>query len=148
MQHRLATTVFCLIAPFGLVLAGCPGDLESPDRFAGQFGGGGCPDIEMDIIPKDCAKASCHSGSTPMGSLDLSGSDIVTQLSNKKCVGDPKVLLIDTANPAKSALYTKITASPPFGAQMPFATTKLDEATQACFLSWLEDSVKGKTTSP
>jgi hypothetical protein len=38
-------------------------------------------------------------------------------------------------------MYTKLTASPPFGARMPFGETPLDDATIACVLQWITQQV-------
>jgi hypothetical protein len=140
MQHQKRLLFIAVSLSLPLMLAGCAGDLESPQRFDALLGD--CPDIQETVIAKDCAKSNCHKAPNLMGKLDLSAPDIVTQLSGKAATGGPG-LLIDPTHPAESVLYTKITANPPFGAQMPFATTKLDEGTQACFLSWIESSVKG-----
>jgi hypothetical protein len=138
MLHRRALLVSAALAA-GLL--GCPGSLEDPSRFDGQFGN--CPDIEM-VIATTCAKASCHSGASPTGSLDLASPDIVMRLSGKKAVGGPG-LLVDPSDPAKSVLYTKLKNPPPFLSQMPLTGAKLDDATQACFLTWIEDQLKGTT---
>ena len=147
MQHRrlLPFVAAIGVATIATCLLGCPGDLESPGRFDAQFGA--CPDIEADIIQKDCAKSFCHKPPNLMGSLDLSQPDVITRLSGKMAVGgDGKGLLIDPTNPEDSVLYTKITSNPPFGAQMPLSGAKLDLGVQQCFLSWIEDSVGKGTT--
>ena len=54
-------------------------------------------------------------------------------------------MLVDPNDPAKSVLYTKLQSPPPFLSQMPLTGAKLDAATQACFLTWIEDSLKGET---
>jgi hypothetical protein len=46
-------------------------------------------------------------------------------------------LLVDPSNPTMSVVYTKLTATPPFGARMPFGQTPLDDATIACVLQWI-----------
>jgi hypothetical protein len=138
MQHLRASL---FVASLAVALVGCPGSLEDPSRFDGQFGD--CPDIDM-LIATTCAKNNCHAGSNLMGSLDLGSPDIVSRLSGKKAVGGPG-LLIDPKDPAKSVLYTKLGSTPPFLSQMPLTGAKLDASTQACFLSWIEDQLKGST---
>ncbi|MFT3770248.1 MAG: hypothetical protein QM820_32875 [Minicystis sp.] len=130
-----------LIAPLMLAaaLTGCPGTLEDPERFAGQFGT--CPDIPT-LFTGTCATASCHTADNPAGSLDLASPDIVGRLSGKAAAGGSGKL-IDTGAPDQSVLYTKLSAPPPFGARMPLTGTPLDDTEVACVLTWIEDSTKG-----
>jgi hypothetical protein len=50
--------------------------------------------------------------------------------------GEGVGLLIDPATPSKSVLYTKLLASPPFGARMPTGGS-LDTSTTQCVLAWI-----------
>ena len=47
-------------------------------------------------------------------------------------------LLVDPSAPSASVLYRKLTASPPFGAQMPLGQKPLPGAMAACVLDWIE----------
>jgi hypothetical protein len=124
---------------FVTALAGCPGSLDDPDRFAGQFGT--CPDVPA-LLSKTCATAGCHAAENPSSGLDLASDDIVGRLSGQKAVGGSG-LLIDPTTPADSVLYEKVTDAPPFGGRMPLGGDPLDDAQVGCILSWLETSTKG-----
>ena len=118
-----------------VALAGCPGSLEDPQRFADQFGGG-CPDVPA-LFQSSCASAGCHSTSDLAGSLDLASPMVFGRLSGKMAAGGPG-LLIDPDQPEASVLYSKLTAAPPFGSRMPLAAEALDDATVACVLAWID----------
>ena len=127
-----------------VALPACPGSLEDPGRFAGQFGGGGaggCPDVPV-FFQTTCAGASCHNATSPANMLDLASPDVAARLSNKMATGGPG-LLIDPAHPEASVLYTKLTASPPFGSRMPLTGGPLDDTTVECVLTWIQTSTKG-----
>ncbi len=117
------------------VLAGCPGSLEDPGRFADQFGGG-CPDVPA-LLQSACASAGCHSASDAVGSLDLASPMVFGRLSGKMAAGGAG-LLIDPDEPDASVLYAKLTAAPPFGSRMPLSAEALDDATAACVLAWID----------
>lgn len=139
-SQRLSTFAARLLAPaFAVVLAGCPGSLESPERFNEQFGN--CPDIPT-VFQSNCALAGCHTGTLPAGGLNLSVPDLTTVLSGKMAMGGPG-LLIDPMTPAQSVLYTKLTDTPPFLSRMPLSGAPLDDSTQACVLDWIQTSAKG-----
>jgi hypothetical protein len=126
-----------------LVCTACPGELTDPALFRGDGGAldnpepapdaGACPDIPTQVFQADCA--ACHSASSPQGGLDLASPDVAARLVGVPAQGAG--LLIDPADPAMSALYTKLTSTPPFGARMPLGGTPLDDATMGCLLTWI-----------
>jgi hypothetical protein len=138
----------------GLLLGGatwgCPGTLDDPARFldAGAAAdvsapvegdeagaGGSCPDVPG-LLAQTCTASTCHSASNKAQGLDLQSPDVAARL-----VGVPATegagVLIDPSAPAKSVLYAKLTASPPFGARMPLGAAPLDAPTLACVLAWV-----------
>jgi hypothetical protein len=151
MRHLLAA----LIVPVS-VLAGCPGTLDDPASFyaglgidgggggggggAGGDAGGGCPSPPPSF-GTTCSVSGCHAATMPAGGLDLASPNIVMRLSGKQATGGPG-LLIDPTTPAASVLYTKLTATPPFGARMPLVGAPLSDADIAGVLSWIECSTK------
>jgi hypothetical protein len=137
----------------------CAGTLEDPGRFseggtAGADGGGssggsdggaagdqgappgdgGCPDIPT-LFVSTCTASGCHNPSDKAQGLDLQSPNVATRLVGV-CSTESKGELIDPTNPSASLIYTKLTASPPFGARMPFLQTPLSAATIACVLTW------------
>jgi hypothetical protein len=114
---------------------GCPGSLEDPSRFSDAAGS--CPDVPTAVFQTTCSSTSgCHSATDKQLGLDLQSPGVAARLIGVHPMGGPG-LLIDPSNPAVSVVYTKLTATPPFGARMPFGQTPLDDATIACVLQWI-----------
>jgi hypothetical protein len=129
----------------GLACAGCPGNLENPERFtdaaadavtpADDAGdGGGCPDVPSDIFGKVCATAGCHNATDKSQGLDLQSPNVGTRLAGACARGGG--YLIDPTNPRASVMYTKLTATPPFGGRMPTGQA-LDDTQLACVLAFI-----------
>jgi hypothetical protein len=116
---------------------GCPASLEDPGRFSDA---GACPDVTSDVFNKVCSTSGCHSAVDKMVGLDLQSPGVASRLLGVRATGGTG-LLIDPSNPAMSVLYTKLTATPPFGVRMPFGEAPLDDATVACVLQWITDQV-------
>jgi hypothetical protein len=130
-------TNFIRAAVVGLVAAcvGCPASLEDPGRFTNALGP--CPDVPQDVFIKVCSTtAGCHSAVDKMLGLDLQSQGVASRLVGVHATGGPG-LLVDPASPSTSILYTKLTASPPYGARMPFGEAPLPDATIACVLQWI-----------
>jgi hypothetical protein len=89
------------------------------------------------LVQAKCGNASCHGAPASSTGLDLTSPSLATRLAGRKgpsaCSNN---LLIDSANPARSALYLKVT-SMTCGSQMPLGGS-LTPGEQACVLSWIE----------
>jgi hypothetical protein len=93
------------LAAASLLMAGCPGTLDDPDRFldagpaigvGGDGGGGGgngtggapCGNVEQEIFLKTCATSLCHhdgsSGKEIAGGLDLTPPGVAARLVGKQ----------------------------------------------------------------
>ena len=120
-----------------LVAAGCPGSLEDPARFAGEFGmeGGSCSDVPT-FLSTTCGLAACHGATSPQQGLDLVSPDVHARLSGVMAKEGPG-LLIDPSNPSASVLYTKMKGPAPFGALMPLGGVPVADAETACVLAWI-----------
>jgi hypothetical protein len=129
-------TILLRAAVVSLVAAcvGCPASLEDPGRFADVVGP--CPDVPQDVFIKVCSTAGCHNPVDKMLGLDLQSPDVASRLVGVPAMGGPG-LLVDPSSPSSSILYTKLTATPPFGARMPFSESPLPDATIACVLQWI-----------
>jgi hypothetical protein len=84
---------------------------------------------------QSCGVAGCHDATTKAEALDLASPDVAARLVGVLAV-EGNGLLIDPASPGASVVYTKLTATPPFGGRMPTGTP-LDDATIQCVLSWV-----------
>jgi hypothetical protein len=121
---------------------GCPGGLQDPSRFDLQASNAGCPDVPQSLFLPTCATSACHSADAKMEGLDLQSPNVAARLIGAHAMGGPG-FLIDPSTPAASVIYTKLTATPPFGVRMPFSEPALDEATIGCVLQWLTEQVDG-----
>jgi len=149
-------------------MAGCsPGSLDDPGRFdvngspagtdiaGGQDGGGtgivlgeggACPDIPR-FFAATCTASSCHNASDEAQGLDLQSPDVASRLVSVMATEGPG-LLVDPSAPSASILYLKLTASPPFGAEMPLGQKPLPEAMTACVLDWIESGEMASANAP
>jgi hypothetical protein len=146
-----------VVSSAGLALAaataGCPTSLDDPGRFDGNGGpsgtgtgddsqdgvlgeGGACPDLPQ-FFAATCTASSCHNASDLAQGLNLQSPDVASRLVNVMATEGPG-LLIDPSAPGASILYLKLTASPPFGAQMPLGQKPLPGPMTACVLDWIE----------
>jgi hypothetical protein len=154
--RRWAVLSACLA--LAAATAGCPTSLDEPGRFDvngrasgpdrgghAQDGGsarsvlgegGECPDIPQ-FFAATCTAGSCHNASDEAQGLDLRSPDVTSRLVSVMATEGPG-LLVDPSAPSASILYLKLTASPPFGAQMPLGQKPLPEAMTACVLDWIE----------
>jgi hypothetical protein len=154
LPHRTAA-IAALLAP-ALAAAGCAGTITDPWSFAAQGDGGGagptvdaaapaCPDVPTKLAAS-CAGTGCHDATTRAQALDLASPGVASRL-----VGVPATegagLLVDPSNPSKSVVYTKLLASPPFGARMPTGAP-LDDATIACVLDWVTSVAGSGSAAP
>jgi hypothetical protein len=148
----LAATPFRAPACVGLLVsaiawAGCAGSLADPAAFSADTGDAGapanvdadasaasCPDVPT-LLAATCGSAGCHDATTKAESLDLVSSGVAARL-----IGVPSVegtgLLIAPSTPSQSVVYTKLLATPPFGARMPTGNP-LDAAHIQCVLDWV-----------
>ncbi len=98
--------------------------------------GGACPDIPL-FFAATCTASRCHNASDEAQGLDLRSPGVTSRLVSVMATEGPG-LLVDPSAPGASILYLKLTASPPFGAQMPLGDKPLPDATTACVLDWIE----------
>jgi hypothetical protein len=129
------------------LVSACAGTLDDPDRFrdggaptppAAEAAAGPastCPPIETGVLAPKCASAGCHTATGGAGNLDLASPDVLGRLANKAATGGPGSLVVP-GDPDKSVLYSKLTATPPFGSRMPLGSN-LDDATLACVHDWI-----------
>lgn len=141
-------------------LWGCPGTLKDPAEFEDLPEGsapvedsaagidaetappldGGCgPQVPSTIFTPVCATSACHGASIRQSGLDLASPINLADLIDKPTVEDADggLLLINSAHPLESAIYTKVTANPPFGLQMPYGMTPLSAAQIQCVQDWV-----------
>jgi hypothetical protein len=158
-RFRRVSLMVCL-AGLSPALGGCPGTLKDPAEFenlgdgsapaedgpvAGDDGGtspadGGCgAEVPSTIFTPICATSACHGASIHQSGLDLAAPVNVANLLDQPTFEDSDggFLLIDPVNPLQSALYTKLTATPPFGLQMPYGMAPLSADQIQCVEDWI-----------
>ena len=129
-----------------IATSGCPGTLRDKERFLvdatpGETAidgadAGGCGDVVTRIFRPQCGSGVCHGAIAPQQGLDLVSASVATRVvgvAGRECAGT----LADPAAPETSLLYTKLTAQPPCGAQMPLAQLPLTSADIACVRAWI-----------
>ena len=124
-----------LLLVFASLLAGCPGDLEDPDRFldGGTFT---CPDITGELFVDRCGGSICHSGAEPAAGLDLVSPGVVSRLVDQKGRDCPGIL-VDPVDPEGSLLYDKLLPNTACGSPMPLGRPMLSQAELACVRDWI-----------
>ena len=89
------------------------------------------------LVQMKCAGSACHGAPASGTGLDLTSPMLAMRVEGRKgpsaCAN---TLLIDKANPKRSAIYLKVTGTE-CGSRMPLGGT-LSAAEQACFLSWID----------
>jgi hypothetical protein len=170
--QRIALACLGVLGTGGLlVLAGCPANLENPERFdmpntnagasatgGGAPGGGAGSMVDLSkvtpLFAMSCATSvACHAGAAVSG-LDLTPpfearlvNAPATHL-NSGVTDCPAAKLIDTATPAKSWLLLKVTpgAFGDCGALMPFAAPMpLGAADMATITKFVNDEAAAAT---
>jgi hypothetical protein len=135
-------------AVLALLLSGCPGSLENPDRFTqGQLA---CPveiDVEVDIFQMKCSDAGCHGATQPASGLDLVTPGVAERMLGKMAVGCPGRLLIDAERQSDSVLLDRLSAMPECGLRMPLGRTPLSDDELDCVEEWVREAVETATTS-
>jgi hypothetical protein len=136
-------------------LVGCAGTIEDPALFTSNSAdptgappptattSSGCGDPTTSIFPASCAASACHGSSSPQAGLDLASPGLPGRLVGKMASGGPGFLIDPSGDPDKSILYSKLTATPPYGLQMPMVGPKLDDTEMACMRAWISSSVGG-----
>ena len=91
------------------------------------------------LMTTKCGDApSCHQGAESGTRLDLVSDGLAARLmgmqGSDECVGRP---MLDLENPAQSVFYLRVSGTS-CGVRMPLGDPAVDEADQACILSWIE----------
>lgn len=140
-----------LLCALSLVLLGCPGTLEDPERFTGNHDAGTdagtagyvCPSagvkVKTQLINARCGTAGCHDTGTQSGGLDLASAGAPARLVNipaAQCTGQT----LATAD--GGYLISKLHPSPPCGSQMPIGPPLTDQEIQ-CITEWVANISNG-----
>ncbi len=136
-----------LLTSIAFLVAGCPGSLENPDRFAGV----GCElniDVERDVLQAKCDGQDCHnSGPAPAAGLDLVSPDVLRRLIDvpgRACDGRA---LIQSEAPDGSQLLDRIQEMPECGLRMPLGGDVLPAEEANCVRAWVFEAVTASSGS-
>jgi len=103
-----------------LTLVGCGLDFGPfPPSDAGATGGGGGGTCDVPALFARSCVTGCHDATTRQGNLDLATPPLEARLFGAHASARPDYLLIDPELPDESALVVKLSATPPFGPQVP-----------------------------
>ena len=163
---RSALTLLAFVTPLALsalLLTGCPGTLDHPERFllavAGAPGSGGgdsaaragadagsdadagpdngpCGDVVTRIFIPSCGGTGCHGANGPQQDLDLVSPGVAARVVGVPGTGCVSILA-DPTNPEASLIYQKLSPTPPCGSPMPLARPALSDDDAACVLAWI-----------
>jgi hypothetical protein len=121
-----------------MLLGGCPGQLEDPDRFRG--GEVSCDelDVERDLLASGCGGAACHGpeNANLPADLDLESPGVAERVVGVVSECDERILA-DPEDPAGSYLLEKLYPAPSCGAQMPLGRPALSESEIGCIQDWI-----------
>jgi hypothetical protein len=127
-----------VLAALSLLLAGCPGRLQDPERFGGE-----CRqsiDVPSEVLAARCGDSACHDAVEPESSLDLVSPGVELRLRSVPasiCAGR---LRVDPQFPEDSFLLEKLGRDDPeCGDRMPLLATPLSAPTLACVREWVEN---------
>lgn len=90
------------------------------------------------IFTRSCATGGCHSGANPKMALDLSAKAIPASLVGVPAKQAGELMLIDTADPARSYLLLKLTGGKGMkGKKMPIKAQALSAEELAAVSAWV-----------
>ncbi len=112
----------------GALLAGCPGNLDRPERFY-KDAGADCSDVKNKIFIPTCGGAGCHENPGAANNLDLVGAGVDGRLSTQLSTCQSK--------PMKTFLLEKLKAAPGCGATMPLGSDPLTPNEYNCVATYL-----------
>lgn len=140
-----------LCAALSVVLWGCPGNLEDPDRFltgstdSGTLQGFECPSAQLKVkealIVRKCGNSGCHDQATSAGGLDLKTENLPVRMIDIPSTCPDKPLLSADGG---GFFFEKLQPSPSCGgARMPLAAPPLTETEETCLREWANHVLDG-----
>jgi hypothetical protein len=132
MRLMLLGAAVALLVP----LAGCPGDLENPERFMMATP----PDCDAptEVFAMRCAIAGCHGTGAPIYQIDA--PDFPASYIDVPTTGCSEYKYIDSASPEDSFIFRKVSMDDPGCAtsRMPAdGTAPLSDEEIECVRGWL-----------
>ncbi len=143
-MHR---SPFRFVACLGLMVLGCPGALEDPERFLPVDAGGPCTveDVEPIIFGNTCGGAGCHQafdgGSAASNNLDLIAPGIKARIKGQtsSCSNIPMAAYL-----LEKISKTQTCA----GSRMPLGKSALSKNQIGCIEAWVASVLDGGATAP
>ncbi len=106
----------------GALLAGCPGELDRPERFD-------CTDVEAKIFKPKCGTVGCHGNPGAANNLDLVAPGVKGRLNSQISTCQSK--------PMKSFMLEKLKGTPGCGTLMPLGGDPLTADEYKCVEDYL-----------
>ena len=142
------SALLCALLFITVMLVGCPGNLEDPDRFKSAPDAGvlpfTCPSAQLvvktEILIKRCGNSGCHDAPSMAGGLDLvsPGTGVrVANIPSAECAG--KVLIHEDGG----YLLDKLHPTPGCGAVMPLVGIPLTASEEQCLAEWAKHVLAG-----
>ena len=122
-----------------VLLAGCAGELEDPERFAS------CPPGFVEQLFETRCAGMCHDADTPEAGLDLVSAGVQARLIDVPsgtpfCEG--RLMIDSTATePDVHLLIDKLQETPSCGSRMPFGAEALTTSEIECVRRWVDEAL-------
>jgi hypothetical protein len=125
---------------FTVLLAGCAGELENPERFAN------CPPGFVEQLFQTRCAGMCHDADTPEAGLDLVSADVQARLIDVPsgtpfCEGRVMIDSTVPADPNVHLIIDKLQETPSCGSRMPFGAEALTTSEIECVRRWVDESL-------
>jgi hypothetical protein len=125
---------------FTVLLAGCAGELENPERFAN------CPPGFVEQLFQTRCAGMCHDADTPEAGLDLVSADVQARLIDVPsgtpfCEGRVMIDSTAPADPNVHLIIDKLQETPSCGSRMPFGAEALTTAEIECVRRWVDETL-------
>jgi hypothetical protein len=98
--------------------------------------------LKTQIFTPNCAVSGCHSGANPQQGMNLSASQIYTNIVNVSSAEVPSLMRVLPGNPDNSYLIHKIEGAASVGARMPLGQPSLTVAEIDMIRQWILDGAQ------
>jgi hypothetical protein len=143
-QIPAAGIVLSAALAFGVAVLGCPGTLANKECFLQERDA-------HNVLVTSCIGTSCHNAKDMALGLDLETSGIGSRLKDKVTIACDGKTLVVPGDPDASALYGKLTDTPPCGSRMPLGQPALypeDLEIIRVWIAGMNGSCSGEPSGP
>ena len=118
------------------------GDLVSTFTFTTPASVGTLTMLKTQIFTPNCALSGCHTGASPAQDMNLSASQIYTNIVNVSSAEVPSLMRVTPGDPDNSYLIHKVEGTASVGARMPLGQAALTSAEIDMIRQWILDGAQ------